>query len=129
MLPYGYGELGLWQYPSAQHAAPMPFGGPAVGLDVVGDSWGALEVLAPHPALVVAAHLRPAPTFGGFVLIDSCDSPALVGRVWQQELLADDELSDHEHRFSGMEVIARPDIFEAGSTWAIGEPLSVLVTS
>lgn len=80
-LPLGYGEPGVWLHPAPEDAAPAPFRGPAAGLEICADEWDTIELLAPHPVLVVAAHLRPASFAHGFVLVDPEGYPAVVARA------------------------------------------------
>ncbi len=127
-LPLGYGESGVWLYPAPEGAGPAPFRGPAAGLEICVDEWGTVMVLAPHPALVVASRLRPAPFARGLVLVDSEGQPAIVARSWRQHLLGEDEISDHEHRLVGMELLARSDTVDKASNWAIAEPVHVIKT-
>lgn len=127
-LPLGYGEPGVWLYPAAEDSGPAPFRGPAAGLKICVDEWGAVGVLAPHPVFVVAARLRPASFAHGLALVDPKGHPAVVARSWRQHLLGDDDLSDHEHRLVGMELLARPDVVDKASNWAIAGPVHVITT-
>jgi hypothetical protein len=126
-LPLGYGEPGVWLHPALEGARPAPFRGPAAGLQFCVDEWDTVEILAPHPVLVLAARLRPAAFERGLVLVDSKGHPAVVARSWRQHLLGDD-LSDHEHRLVGMELLARSDVVDKASNWAIAGPVHVIQT-
>lgn len=124
-LPLGYGESDVWLHPAPEGASPAPFHGPAAGLEICVDEWGTLEVLAPHPVLVVASRLYPASFAHGLVLVDSKGYPAIVARSWRQHLLGEDEISDREHRLVGVELLARPDVVSEASKWALAEPVHV----
>lgn len=128
-LPLGYGEPGVWLHPAPEDAAPAPFRGPAAGLEICADEWDTIELLAPHPVLIVAAYLRPASFAHGLVLVDPEGYPAIVARSWRQHLLGDGDLSDHEHRLVGMELLARPDVVDKASNWAIEGPVHVITTA
>jgi hypothetical protein len=67
-----------------------------------------IEVLAPHPVVVLAARLSPAPFEQGLTLIDEEGDPGVVCHIWRQELLGDGYLDDHEHKLAGIELLARP---------------------
>lgn len=127
-LPLGYGRPGVWLRPAPEGAGPAPFRGPAAGLEICVDEWGTFMVLAPHPILVIASRLRPAPFARGLVLVDSDRQPAIVAHSWRQHLLGEDEISDHEHRLVGMELLVRSDIVDKASKWAIAGPVHIIKT-
>lgn len=128
-LPVGYGRPGVWLEPAPASVAPGPFLGPLAGFDIRRDPFGAIETMAPHPILVIASGLSPGPLEYGLSLVDANSAPAVVCRAWRQNLLGDNDLDDHEHRLVGIELLARPDIVEAAATWAVGDPVHVVVTS
>ena len=127
-MPVGYGEPGVWLDPAPEGARPAPFRGPAAGLEICVDEWGTVEVLTPHPVLVLAARLRPVSFARGLVLVDPEGHPAVVACSWRQHLLGDDNLSDHEHRLVGIELLARSDVVAKASSWVIAGPVHVTTT-
>ncbi len=126
-LPLGHGKPGVWLDPAPDGLRPAPFSGPAAGLEICVDEWDTVEVLAPHPVLVLAARLRPVSFECGLVLADAKGHAAVMARSWRQQLL-DDDPSDHAHRLVGMELLARPDVVEKVSNWAIAGPVHVIKT-
>ncbi len=127
-LPLGIGNAELWLRVGATEAVPPVFQGPTAGLDVCLDAWSTVEVLTPHPALVLAADLRPAPFADGLTLLDSAGNPAVVARQWRQETLRDEELSEQEYRIVGRDLLARPDVVTTLAGRAIGEPVHMTTT-
>jgi hypothetical protein len=128
-LPMGYGLPRIWEHRAPAGAAAGPFLGPALGFDIVRDAFGVLEVLAPHPVLVLAAGLVPAPFEQGLALVDEKGELALVGRVWREALLGTEEIDDHEHRLEGIELLAREDVITRAAVWSTGDPVTVSITT
>jgi hypothetical protein len=128
-LPVGYGQPDVWLTPAPLEATPGLFQGPVGGYDIQRDPFGVIELLAPHPVVVLAARLSPAPFEQGLTLIDEEGDPGVVCHVWRQGLLGDRYLDDHEHKLAGIELLARADVVDAAARWALGDPEHIVTSS
>lgn len=122
-LPLGYPYAKMWQ-PSSwkEMEKPHSFGGPIAALGVKRDAFAPVQVLAPHPVILVVSCLDLASTDRGLMFIDSAGSPALVCVNWQRKLIGEEHLADIEPTQYGMALFARPDVFEAVAALADTRP-------
>jgi hypothetical protein len=118
-LPLGYPFPDIWETEEWKRLSmPERFGGPIASWDLKRDSFGRIEYLAPHPAILLVNDLTLAPVERGFAFVDRQGTPAVVCINWQRKLIGTDHLSDLEPIEYGVALLARTDIFDVISNLA-----------
>lgn len=124
-LPVGRGHAHVWTERAPVDASQGPIVGPLTGYDIIRDPYGVLELLMPHPALIVPSGLEPGTLVDGLALVDQDGRPALVCRSWRQLVLGTDYVDDHEYIYEGMELLATEEVLNKASSWGVGELLTL----
>jgi hypothetical protein len=120
-LPFGRGVPSTWL---AEQGGTWPRGfmGPVVGLGIERDLCGRMHVLSLHPKLVSALGLTPGDRALGLGLLDADGETAAAFRCWRQGLCQAEYLGQEVPALDGVELIVRPDIFDAIETLSSYEP-------
>jgi len=118
-MPFGKAYYDIWRSSPLKSMALIPFHGPLISLDIVRDTFGPITILVPHPVVPIAGQLTPTTFERGLTLVDSDGNPAVVCKTWKQKFIDEEYLADQEHIIEGMQLLIRPDIFDAVSEWTI----------
>lgn len=117
-LPLSVGNPSIWTSGSLPTRPSGRFLGPLSGLAFVSDIFGPVEILVPPPVLVNTLRLVPAPFYCGLSLLDPAGGVAVVCRTWRQRYVDEKEPAGEEPRLTGLQLLLRPDVFEAVSALA-----------
>jgi hypothetical protein len=117
----------VWSIGRCQDVPGGPICGPLSALQHFTGPFGSSEIFVPHPILAITGELIPTSFDGGLSLVDSQARLAVVCRIWRRHLIGNEYFDDREHRIDGIELLVRPDLFNAVSSFALSAPILVTV--
>lgn len=122
LMPFGRGVPSTW-LAKQDGAWPRGFAGPVAGLGIETDLCGRMYLLNLHPKFVATLGLTPGQDHSlGLTLLDPDGEMAVRLRYWRHGFPRAEYLGQEIPELDGVELIARPDIFEAISSISSCEP-------
>jgi hypothetical protein len=96
-------------------------------MNIERDPFGVVQFLDPSPLTRHAGSIHPVSALGGLIFVNGDDEPVIVARSWREPLFENEYVNDRVFEFVGIELLARSDLLELVSQFAVTAPRYVTV--